>query len=507
MSTKELLRMTGISKSFGGIQALDGVDFSLNTGEVHSLMGENGAGKSTLAKIIAGVYRADRGSIDYEGKGVDITSPAVALSLGISIVMQEFNSLPDMPVYENVYLGHQDAYKHRFILDKANCIRRTRELLSLFDIQDQIDPMQRLRTLSVAQQQIVEIIKAVSHDSRLIILDEPTASLTEHEVEKLFDIIRKLKAKGVSFLIVSHRFSEIFSISDRITVLRDGRLVQGGVPVSEMTEQRLVHAMVGREVEDFYGAGKNEPCDVKRAPMLEVKGLDDGWGFLHNISFTAYTGEILGISGLVGAGRTTLVRNIFGIEHRKAGSVRVDGRELPPGSPSASIRNGLALVTENRKEEGLLIELPIYINSAFAKTANDGRFLLDKRSELEDCAEMVRLLDIRTKNVRNASGSLSGGNQQKLVVAKWLLTKPKVLILDEPTRGIDVVAKSEIYGILRRLVRQGVCVIIISSELPEILGVCDRVLVMRDGAFTGDISTAEVNDEDIVRMASFGTPI
>ncbi len=499
--------MTGISKAFGVVQALDSVDFMLRAGEVHSLMGENGAGKSTLAKVAAGVHTPDAGRIEFEGRPVRIETPAAALKLGISIVMQEFNSLPDMPVYENVFLGHRSAYRHGVFLDRAGCIRRTRELLAIFGMEEQINPSQRLRTLSVAQEQIVEIIKAVSHDSKLIILDEPTASLTEREAEKLFEVIRKLKEQGVGFLIVSHRFAEVFAISDRVTVLRDGCLVQGGVPMSQISEQQLVRAMVGREISDFFGVGRDQAYGVERRPALEVEHLSDEWGFIRDLSFAAYTGEILGIAGLVGSGRTTLMRNLFGAECRRGGAVRVDGRDIRPGSPKDAIRKGLSLVTENRKEEGLLVNMPIFVNSSFVKTANNGRFALNFREEMRDCAEMIRLLDIRTQNSRNLARSLSGGNQQKLVVSKWLLTKPKVLILDEPTRGIDVVAKAEIYGILRSLVRRGVCVVIVSSELPEILGLCDRVLVMRDGAIAADWPAAEATEEGILCAASFETTI
>ena len=502
-----ILRVKNISKSFGAVQALDKVGFDLYPGEVHALMGENGAGKSTVAKIIAGIYQKDEGTIEFEGKQVNIENPASAIELGISIVMQEFNSMPHLPVYENVFLGHSEVFKHGFLLDKTQAIRRTNELLALFDMDKQISPLQKLSTLSVAEQQIVEIVKAVSYDSKVIILDEPTASLTQKEADRLFEVVRRLKEEGVAFIIVSHRFNEIFEISDKITVFRDGQCVLANVNMKEMTEQRLVKAMVGREITDFFGTKVPLPEGFVKQPLLKVEHLADTWDFIKDISFEAFSGEILGIAGLVGAGRTTLVRSIFGAEGRRHGTVMVDGKEIKPNNPGDAIKKGLALVTENRKEEGLFLDFSILQNMAFAKTANGPQYVLPHKREQQDCTTMVDRLRVKIGHITNPASSLSGGNQQKVVLAKWLLTEPKVLILDEPTRGIDISAKAEIYTILHQLTAQGVCIVVVSSELPEVLGICDRVLIMRDGEITGELSAEECTEELIMSYASFGTAV
>ena len=501
---KTILKVTGISKRFGAVQALDKVGFELYPGEVHALMGENGAGKSTVAKIIAGVYSADEGTIELEGKEVHINTPADAINKGIAIVMQEFNSMPHLPVYENIFLGHKSIFKGGFVLDKAAAIRRTKELLSLFGMEEQIKPTQLLSTLTVAEQQIVEIAKAVSYHSRIIILDEPTASLTSKEVERLFDVVRRLKQEGVAFIIVSHRFNEIFEISDKITVFRDGICVLANGDMKEMDEQKLVRAMVGREITDFFGVKEKLPDDFVRRTMLKVEHLSDSWGFIKDLSFEAHTGEILGFAGLVGAGRTTLVRCLFGAEDR-SGTVEVDGQSLHPGKTGDAIKKGIALVTENRKQEGLFLSFSILQNMAFAKTANGKKYVLPHKQEAADCRAMVEKLRVKIGHPQDPADSLSGGNQQKVVLAKWLLTQPKVLILDEPTRGIDISAKAEIYTILHQLVAQGVCVIVVSSELPEILGICDRVLVMRDGQIVGELQGKQTSEEEIMSYASFGT--
>ena len=500
-----ILKVTDVSKSFGAVQALHKVGFELIPGEVHALMGENGAGKSTVGKIIAGIYSADEGSIQFEGKEVKIDSPAAAITMGIAIVMQEFNSMPHLPVYENVFLGHKEIFKHGFVLDKAEAIRRTTELLAMFGMEQQIHPLSRLSDLTVAEQQIVEIIKAVSYESKVIILDEPTASLTQKEADRLFEVVKRLKEKGVAFIIVSHRFNEIFEISDKITVFRDGECVLQNVNMKEMDEQKLVRAMVGREIKDFFGSKVDLAADFEKRPVLTVEHLHDTWDFIQDLSFEARSGEILGIAGLVGAGRTTLVRSIFGAEGRKGGTVRVDGAEIKQGDPGDAIKKGLALVTENRKEEGLFLDFSICQNMAFAKTANGKQYVLPHKREEDDCLSMIEKLRVKLGHFRDPAKSLSGGNQQKVVLAKWLLTNPKVLILDEPTRGIDISAKAEIYTILHQLVAQGVCVVVVSSELPEVLGICDRVLVMRDGAITGELNAQEASEEIIMSYASFGT--
>jgi ABC-type sugar transport system ATPase subunit len=497
-----LLKAINISKRYGIVHALNNVDFELLAGEVHALMGENGAGKSTLAKILSGIELPDSGAIEIEGKRVTIENPRSAINQGIAIVTQEFNSAPHLPVYENIFLGHQDIFKGGVILNKKEAIKKTVELLTLFGMENQINPLSKLHDLAVAEQQIIEILKAVSHQSKIIILDEPTASLTSKETARLFEVINQLKVKGVGFIVVSHRFNEIFEISDRITVLRDGNLVLGGCNMKEMDEQRLVKAMVGREIKEFFGEKKAQVKNAK--PILQVKNITDMYDFLKNVSFDAYPGEILGFSGLVGAGRTSLARCVFGADNYKTGEVLIGGKKLRKYSPKESIRAGMSFATENRKEEGLFINLSILINCVFAKTASKKGSLLPHKSEQSDCQSITDKIRIRYGNYYNPAKSLSGGNQQKLVFAKWMLTKPKILLLDEPTRGIDISAKTEIYNIIYDLVSQGVCVIIISSELPEILGICDRVLVMRDGAIVGDMEITNASEEIIMSYASFG---
>ena len=417
-SVTPILKVSGVSKAFGAVQALKDVGFELYPGEVHALMGENGAGKSTVGKIIAGIYSADEGKIEFEGKEVHVNSPADALNLGIAIVMQEFNSMAHLPVYENVFLGHKEIFKHGFILNKSEAIRRTSEYIEMFGMEKQINPLSQLSDLTVAEQQIVEIIKAVSYESKVIILDEPTASLTSREVERLFAVVRKLKEKGVAFIIVSHRFNEIFEISDKITVFRDGLCIVRNKNMKEMTEQDLVKAMVGREITDFFGERAQMPEGFEKKTVLSVEHLADTWDFIRDLSFEARSGEILGIAGLVGSGRTTLVRSIFGAEGRKSGKVVVDGAELKPNSPGDAIRKGLALVTENRKEEGLFLDFSICQNMAFAKTANGRHYILPKKEEEKDSLGMIEKLRIKAGHYLNPASSLSGGNQQKVVLSK-----------------------------------------------------------------------------------------
>ena len=497
-----------MTKTYGIVTAINNVDFTINAGEVHALMGENGAGKSTLAKVLSGIEQADKGEIFIEGVKTDINTPLDAITNGISIVMQEFNSMPHLPVYENILLGHTDLFKWNIVFAKAEAIKKTKELLRLFDMENHINPEELLSELSVAEQQIVEIIKAVSYDSKIIFLDEPTASLTNNEAQRLFEVMKRLKEQGRGLVIVSHRFSEIFEISDRITVLRDGLMMLNNEDMREMTEQKLVKAMVGHEIHEFYGEKLPLEEGVEKKAMLVAENISDTYNFIKDLSFTAYTGEILGFSGLVGAGRTQLARCIFGADPLKSGVVKVDGVPVKSHMPTSAIRTGLSLATENRKQEGLIINMSILQNSVFAKTTNNRSALLPHKTEKEDCDRMVNELNIKVASTEDPVSSLSGGNQQKVVLSKWLLTEPKVFILDEPTRGIDISAKVEIYNILHRLASQGICVVVISSELPELLGICDRIICMRDGAIVADLTDKnDFVEEKIMNYASFGTAI
>ncbi len=503
MGAVPVLKATNISKSYGPVNALANVDFVVMPGEVHALMGENGAGKSTLAKLLAGIEQKDEGIIELDGKEVVFNSPADAIRNGIAIVNQELNNLPYLPVYENIILGQKKYFKGNMIFEKKRAISATLDLLALFDMQDHINPLVMVNTLSVAEQQIVEIIKAVAYEARLIILDEPTASLTSSESDKLFELIRQLKSRGCGVVIVSHRFNDIFAVSDKITVLRDGVMTLSGAVMEGITDQSLVKYMVGREIHELFG-DKADNSNIKKELALEVENLCGADGYLKNINLKAYTGEILGISGLVGSGRTELIRAVFGADKYESGSVRVFGRPIKNGVCRSAIRAGVAFATENRKAEGLFLGLSVFVNSIFAKMANKRGLIVSNRNYGGDCEKMINMLDIKTYSAENLVNQLSGGNQQKIVLAKWLLTAPKVFILDEPTRGIDVGVKTEIYNQLYKMTSQGICVIVVSSELLEIVGICDRIVVMKSGEIVADIQGKDATEEKLMRYASDG---
>lgn len=501
-----LIEMTNIKKVFSGVVAIDGIDFDLRSGEVHALMGENGAGKSTLSKIIAGIHQADGGQMKVKGKVEDFASVREAVDHGVSIVTQEFSSVPDLSIAENIFLADPKYYKGGFLQDKKAMVADTRELLKLFGMERTIDPRDKMSTLSVAQMQVIEILKAVSTKANVIILDEPTASLSVKEIETLFQIVRKLKASGVGFIIVSHKINEIYEISDRITVLRDGRLILKGVETASLAQDDLIRAMVGREVSDLYGAGADIPkLDWKNQPVVfEAKGITDQNSYVKDTSFQVHRGEIAGFSGLVGAGRSELMRAIFQADPRSGGTVIVDGKEVTGHSIRSSIAAGLGLVPEDRKTEGLIQELSVLKNIGLAKLADRGRAVLNSRQEEADCYDMVRQLEIKTANIDLLVKSLSGGNQQKVLLAKWILLNPKVLIIDEPTRGVDIGAKSDIYAILRKLASEGMAIIVVSSEIPEVMGVCDTIYVMKEGRITAVMPSDEATEEKIGYYSTIG---
>jgi len=491
---------------FSGVVAIEGIDFELREGEVHALMGENGAGKSTLSKIIAGIYQADGGQMKVNGKVENFTSVREAVDHGVSIVTQEFSLLPDLSIAENIFLADEKYYKCGFLADKKAMVAETYDLLKLFGMEHTIDPHAKISQLSVAQMQVIEILKAVSTKARVIILDEPTASLSVKEIEILFDIVRKLKAEGVGFIIVSHKINEIYEISDRITVLRDGRLILKGVNTSELAQEELIRAMVGREVKDLYGAGADvEKLDWAREPVaFEAKGITDQNDYVRNISFQVHRGEIAGFSGLVGAGRTELMRAVFNADPRNGGTVLVDGKEVTSRSIRGSIAAGLGFVPEDRKSDGLIQELSVLKNIGLAKLADRGKAVLNSREAEADCCDMIEKLEIKTANIDLLVKSLSGGNQQKVLLAKWILLNPRVLIIDEPTRGVDIGAKSDIYAILRALAAQGMAIIIVSSEIPEVMGVCDTIYVMKEGRVTAVLPAAEATEEKIGYYSTIG---
>lgn len=506
---QKLVEATHITKLFSGVAAIEEVDFDLERGEVHALMGENGAGKSTLSKIIAGIHTADGGELKVDGTVQHFSSVRDAVSHGVSIVTQEFSLLPDFSIAENIFLTDQRYYKHGFFSDQKAMAREARELLKLFGMEESIDPYEKVNRLSVAQMQVIEILKAVSTKAKVIILDEPTASLSVKEIELLFAIVRKLKAEGVGFIIVSHKIHEIYEISDRITVLRDGKQILNGVRTAELAQHDLIRAMVGRDVTDLYGAGENRTVrDFSQAPIVfEAKHITDQNDYVRDISFQVHQGEIAGFSGLVGAGRTELMRAIFGADPRSGGRVYVDGQELTAHSIQAAVAGGLGFVTEDRKNEGLLQELSVLKNIGLAKLAARGAAVLHNREAEADCCRMIEEMRIKTANIDLPVKSLSGGNQQKVLLAKWILLNPKVLIIDEPTRGVDIGAKSDIYAILKDLAAQGMGIIIVSSEIPEIMGVCDTIYVMREGKLTGTMSAATATEEKIGYYSTIGEEI
>ena len=481
-----LIEATKIKKVFSGVVAIEGIDFELRQGEVHALMGENGAGKSTLSKIIAGIYQSDGGELKVNGKVENFASVREAVDHGVSIVTQEFSLLPDLSIAENIFLADKKYYKGGFLADKKAMAAQTYSLLALFGMEKTIDPYAKVSRLSVAQMQVIEILKAVSTQARVIILDEPTASLSVKEIEILFGIVRKLKAEGVGFIIVSHKINEIYEISDRITVLRDGRLILKGV--------------------ETYGAGRSrEKPDWAHAPVaFEARGITDQNGYVRDISFQVRQGEIAGFSGLVGAGRTELMRAIFNVDPRNAGQVLVDGQEITGRSIQASVAAGLGFVPEDRKSEGLIQELSVLKNVGLAKLAARGGAILNRRAEEADCNDMVRRMEIKTANIDLLVKNLSGGNQQKVLLAKWILLDPKVLIIDEPTRGVDIGAKSDIYAILRSLAARGMAIILVSSEIPEVMGVCDTIYVMREGRVTARLTAEEATEEKIGYYSTIG---
>ena len=491
-ATTPFLEMKGITKQFPGVLALNQVDLSVYPGRVLALVGENGAGKSTLMKVLSGVHRRDAGEILIEGKSVEITSPLASRQMGISIIYQELSVLNNMDVAENIFVGREKK-KNGFV-DKKRQHEEARALLERVGLN--IDTHTMTRRLSTAQKQMVEVAKALSYNSRLIIMDEPTSSLTDKETAMLMDIIRKLRDEGVAIVFISHRMNEIFEISDEIAVMRDGEMVQHMI-TSEVDEQQVIAAMVGRDVNDIFQKEEAPIGDV----VLEVKNLSTR-SFLKDISFNVRAGEIVGFAGLVGAGRSEVMRALFAVDPRETGEVFVNGKPVEIKSTVDALNAGLGFVPEDRKEQGLILKQTIRANASLAalNSVANGWFIDQKREKaLSD--EYVSKLKVKTPSIEQKVMNLSGGNQQKVVIAKWMATHPKVLILDEPTRGIDVGAKKEIHLLMSELAKQGVAIIMISSELPEVLGMADRIYVMHDGRIKGEIDRVNASQESIMKLA------
>jgi ribose transport system ATP-binding protein len=494
-----ILEMRGIKKAFPGVQALGGVDFSVRPGEVMALVGENGAGKSTLIRVLAGVHHADAGEMFIDGQPVRFTDPKQAIKAGIAVIYQELNLAEKLTVAENIFVGREPRTSYGAV-DFAKMRRDTQLLLDRLQVV--VDPSREVRRLSVARKQMVEIAKALSLNARIIVMDEPTSSLTENEVDVLLNLIRRLRSEGVAIVYVSHRMEEIFRISDRVTVFRDGRLL-GVRTTSATTPDEIVSMMVGRKLEDFYGRPREH--ELGRV-VLEVRHLSQR-GRLHDISLSVRAGEIVGLAGLVGAGRTEVARALFGADKKDQCEVLVDGKAVQINSPQEAIRAGLGYLPEDRKLQALFLGLAVRANITAACTETISRAgFLEFRKERETTAHFINALNIRTPSAEQRVRNLSGGNQQKVVLAKWLAVDPKVLILDEPTRGVDVGAKQEIYGLMHELAGRGIGIIMISSELPEILGMSDRIVVLREGRLMGELSRAEASEESVMALAT-GTAV
>jgi inositol transport system ATP-binding protein len=494
MGDDYLLEMEGISKSFPGVRALDNVHLSVRPATVHALMGENGAGKSTLMKVLIGMYDADAGTMRFGGEEVQIPDTATALRLGISMIHQELSPVPEMEVHENIYLGREPRNRLGLI-DKKAMIGRTRELLSRWEIR--VDPRAVMKHLSVAQTQMVEIAKAISYDARLIIMDEPTSAISEREVDHLHRMIRSLRDSGVAIIYITHKMDEVFRISDHVTVFRDGKHVST-LPAAELDRQKLIGLMVGRELTQLFPKEEAEIGEV----VLSVKGLSRK-GKVEDITFDLRKGEILGLAGLMGAGRTEVLEGIFGAARIDAGEIWIHGKPARIREPSDAIDRGLGLLTEDRKLTGIMGVLSVRDNMTVASLTrfSPGGFLKKRQME-EACKRQRQALSIKTPSLYQLIKLLSGGNQQKVLVSRWLLTDPDILMIDEPTRGIDVGAKAEIHRLISKLAQDGKAILMVSSELPEILGMSDRVLVMHEGRITGEFTRAEMTQEKIMHAAT-----
>jgi len=496
-----LLRMSGISKRFPGVQALDAVDFEVAAGEVHALLGENGAGKSTLLKILAGAQAPDAGSIEFQGQEVELPTPHAAQRQGIVTIYQEFNLIPHLSVAENVFIGR--APRRAGFIDWRAMAAQTRAITGRLGVE--LDPQAQIRDLSVAEQQMVEIARAMSMASRLIVMDEPSSALSTTEVARLFKIIRDLKAGGVSIIFVTHRLDEVMEICDRFTVLRDGRRVGGGA-VATTSVAEIIKLMVGRAVDSLFQ--RREAADIGEV-ALRVAGLtrrgdaqDPHATVLDNVSLEVRRGEILGLAGLVGAGRTELARAVFGADPFDAGEVHVGGRRAQIRTPQDAIRHGIGLVPEDRKQQALFLALAVRTNVSLAALGRllRWRMFVDEQAESALVEQYRQTLNIRMSGPEQLVANLSGGNQQKVVLARWLALKPKVLIVDEPTRGIDVAAKVEVHHLLFEMARQGIAVIAISSELPEVLAISDRIVTLCEGRVTGEVAAAGATQEQLMAM-------
>ncbi|HCS1953077.1 TPA: galactose/methyl galactoside ABC transporter ATP-binding protein MglA [Shigella boydii] len=495
-SGEYLLEMSGINKSFPGVKALDNVNLKVRPHSIHALMGENGAGKSTLLKCLFGIYQKDSGTILFQGKEIDFHSAKEALENGISMVHQELNLVLQRSVMDNMWLRRYPT-KGMFV-DQDKMYRETKAIFDELDID--IDPRARVGTLSVSQMQMIEIAKAFSYNAKIVIMDEPTSSLTEKEVNHLFTIIRKLKERGCGIVYISHKMEEIFQLCDEVTVLRDGQWI-ATEPLAGLTMDKIIAMMVGRSLNQRFPDKENKPGEV----ILEVRNLTSlRQPSIRDVSFDLHKGEILGIAGLVGAKRTDIVETLFGIREKSAGTITLHGKQINNHNANEAINHGFALVTEELRSTGIYAYLDIGFNSLISNIRNykNKVGLLDKSRMKSDTQWVIDSMRVKTPGHRTQIGSLSGGNQQKVIIGRWLLTQPEILMLDEPTRGIDVGAKFEIYQLIAELAKKGKGIIIISSEMPELLGITDRILVMSNGLVSGIVDTKTTTQNEILRLAS-----
>ncbi len=493
----KLLEMSNVSKAFPGVQALDDVRFDLHAGEVHVLIGENGAGKSTLMKILSGSYTSDSGKTIIDGEQVHYHTPIGALEHGVAMIYQELNPVPHMTIAENVFLGKELKFTILGLVDKSKMNLQTAELLATFGMNDLL-PTMYMASLSVAQTQMIEIIKAYQCKARILIMDEPTSAISDHEVDKLFEIITMLKQQGVGIVYISHKMDEIWRCADRITVFRDGKYVDTK-KLKDTSMQEIIKLMVGRDLTQQFPKKEAKIGDA----ILSVENLCDEAGRFKNVSFELKSGEILGVAGLMGAGRTEVVETIFGIRRKKTGNVYIKGNRIEIKSPSEAMSQGIALVSEDRKGTGLNLKSSVRNNISICTLKLFSKLgVLNFTSEISAVDDSIKALRIKVPGREQIVNFLSGGNQQKVVISKWLLTEPDIFILDEPTRGIDVGSKAEIYAIITELASKGKGIIMVSSELPEILGMSDRVVVMHEGAITGILQRDELSQEKIMHLAT-----
>ncbi|MFT3985994.1 MAG: sugar ABC transporter ATP-binding protein [Lachnospiraceae bacterium] len=490
---RKLLELKGITKEYPGVKALNEIDLEINEGEVHALMGENGAGKSTLIKVISGAIKPNKGTINFEGVQYTEMNPILSQKLGIGVIYQEFNLVPELSIAENIFLGRR--LTGGFTVNRRLMNKKAEEIMKSFGLD--IDVKQPVKTLTVAYQQLVEIAKTISNDVKVLIMDEPSAPLTNREIEAMFSIIRQLKEKGIAIIYISHRMEEIFEISDRITVMRDGEYV-GTKPTKDTTKQELIKMMVGRTLNEQFPQLERKTGEV----MLEVKHLSTA-GLLKDINFRVRSGEILGLAGLVGAGRTETARAVYGADPITHGEIYINGKKVRIEKPENAIREGIAYIPEDRKRHGVLLEMSIKENISFIALRSISKAtLVNKAADKKLAKDYIDKLRIKTPGMDQLSKNLSGGNQQKVVLAKSLAGKSNIIIFDEPTRGIDVGAKQEIYRLMQELAKEGMAIIMISSEMPELLGMSDRIIVMHEGEITGELCREEATQEAVLAFAS-----